>query len=110
MNVAGQTGATFTSTTLATGDQVTVIMTSNAGGCVSAAPVTSNTLTETVSAAITPSVSIAVDNGTICTGTSATFTATPTNGGATPTYQWQGNGGNVAGQTGANFSSTALAN
>ncbi len=63
-------------------------------------PVTecSNTCTFdiTVSATMTASVSITADPGsTICEGTSVTFTATPTNGGATPAYQWKLNGANV---------------
>jgi hypothetical protein len=86
---------TYTTTTLTNGQQVTVQMTSNEI-CVPATPVTSNIITMIVNPALPVSVSIAAAPGNIvCAGTNVTFTATPTNGGASPVYQWKLNGGNV---------------
>jgi hypothetical protein len=45
----------------------------------------------------------------ICSGNSITFTATPTNGGSTPSYQWQVNGVN-AGTNSTTFTPTNLTN
>lgn len=57
---------------------------------------TDNGLGISINASVIPSVSIAaVASGIICTDTTVIFTATPTNGGAVPAYQWQINGVNV---------------
>ncbi|MEC4005949.1 hypothetical protein OX283_014870, partial [Flavobacterium sp. SUN052] len=106
---AGTNSATFTTTTLANNDLVTVVLTSNATPCLTGSPATSNTITMTVNPNLPASVSIAASATTICTGTSVTFTATPTNGGTTPAYQWKVNGTN-AGTNSATFSTTTLAN
>jgi hypothetical protein len=101
---------TYDNATLVNGDVVTVEMTSNATPCLTGSPATSAGITMTVNPLLPASVSIAaLPAGAICAGTSVTFTATPTNGGATPVYQWKLNGTNVG--TGlATYSNAALAN
>ena len=65
--------------------------------------------TITVNPTLTASVAItASPSGAICPGTSVTFTASPTNGGTSPSYQWEINGNNVG--TGTTYTSSALAN
>ncbi len=61
------------------------------GACSS---IPSNTITVTVNPIVTPAVSIAITSGAnpTCSGSSVTFTATPTNGGSTPSYLWKVNG------------------
>ncbi len=57
----------------------------------------------------TPSVAIAASTTSICQGGSVVFTATPTNGGASPSYQWKVNGSNV-GTNSPTFATSTLAN
>ncbi len=56
-------------------------------------------------------VAIALTSGTnpTCTGSSLTFTATPTNGGSAPAYQWKVNGTNV-GTNSNTYTTTSSAN
>ena len=96
-NNAG-TGVTFTTSGLTNGQVVTCVMTSNLGG-VTGSPATSNGITVTVNPVVTPSVNISSNDTTICPNQNVTFTATPTNGGSTPAYQWKSNGANIGGAT-----------
>ncbi|MBS1734567.1 MAG: hypothetical protein JST02_14825, partial [Bacteroidetes bacterium] len=77
------------------GDIVTVIVNGN-GACTYGNPATSNAITMSVAGAIAVAVSITANPGSeVCEGTLVTFTATPVNGGPSPTYQWKKNGVNV---------------
>jgi mannan endo-1,4-beta-mannosidase len=107
---AGTNSSTFTSSTFANASVVTCQLTSNLT-CVTSTTDVSNSITLTKTANVTPVVTIALTNGTnpSCAGSSLTFTATPTNGGTTPAYQWQVNGIN-AGTNSATFTSSSLAN
>lgn len=67
-------------------------------------------LTYPLASASAASVSISANpTGPICTGTSVTFTATPTNGGTNPVFQWVKNGVNV-GSGGLTYADNSLAN
>ena len=58
-------------------------------------PTTNCSFTVTVNSSIVPSVSIQASSTSACTLQMLTFTASPTNGGGQPTYQWQKNDVNV---------------
>jgi GEVED domain/Secretion system C-terminal sorting domain len=105
---AGTNSATFTTTALTNGQVVTCVMTSNLVG-VTGSPATSNALTATITGTVAPAVAIAITTGSnpSCAGASKTFTATPTNGGTTPAYQWRVNGVN-AGTNSATFTTSTL--
>lgn len=107
---AGTNSPTFTTTSLTNGQIVSCIMTSNMVG-VTGNPATSNTITMTVNPIVTPTLSIALTAGSnpSCSGSSVSFTATPTNGGTTPAYQWKVNGVN-AGTNSSVFSTSTLTN
>jgi hypothetical protein len=73
------------------GDQVSCILTSNIL-CPTGNPATSNAINMTVNPNLPVSISISASANPFCQGSSVSFTATPTNGGATPLYQWKVNG------------------
>ncbi len=90
---AGTNSSTYTYTP-ANNDAIICVLTSNET-CASGNPATSNTETMTVSINLPVSVFIAPSANPVCSGIPVTFTATPTNGGTAPAYQWKVNGTNA---------------
>jgi gliding motility-associated-like protein len=89
-SVAG-TGASYTSSTLASTDVVTCELTSNAS-CVLTPTALSNPLSITVNPNVLTAVDITGSANNICQDSVVVFTATPFNGGSDPSYQWAVNG------------------
>jgi PKD repeat protein len=65
----------------------------------------------TVNSNVTPAISISLTGGSnpMCTGASASFSATVSNGGTTPSFQWKVNGSN-AGTNSSLFTTSSLTN
>ncbi len=106
--VSGATGSAFstTATSVAQLKSVTVSASTNAT-CVNntTASGDAQTVPFVVNPLVTPTVSFTAPVPVILNN-SSTFTATPVNGGTTPTYQWQINGTNVSGATNSSFTTT----
>jgi hypothetical protein len=100
-------------TSVGSGASIIVSPTSTTTYFVRAEGVCSNTacasVTVTVTPTVTPSVTSSVTSGTnpACNGSSVTFTAVPTNGGAGPTYQWTKNGSNIVAATSVTYTGIA---
>ena len=102
------TGSTYTTSSLNNGDIVNCILTSNAA-CTTSNTAQSNSITLTVSAAVTPNVSISANQNNICAGIPVTFTSSSSNGGTSPSYQWLRNGVSINGATATSYTSSLLA-
>ncbi len=107
---AGESASTFTSSNLNNASQVSCEMTSNAN-CVTSSKAVSNAIEMSVTPSVTPKVTIqsAAGSTPLCAGETFAFTATGTNGGSDPVYDWKVN--NVStGINGTTFSSSSFNN
>jgi len=104
-NNVGTNSPVYTNNTLSNRDIVRCVLTSNAN-CASS-PVSSNSISINVSPMVTPAVSITASAVTICSGSTVSFTAVPTNSGITVSYQWKINNNN-AGTNNPVFTSSSL--
>ena len=104
----GSNNPAYSTSTLSNGQVLRCVMTSSIPG-IGGNPASSNLITMAVNGLLTPSVSISqtIGNNPLCSGSLATFTAIPVNGGATPGYQWSVNGVNT-GSNSSSFSTTSL--
>ena len=107
----GATFVNYTSSTLVNGNIIRCTLIANDPTlCTTPNPATSNIINMNITSNTLTSVAVVASPGNIvCAGDNVTFTATPTNGGATPVYQWKKNGVNV-GTNSNTYSNNALAN
>ena len=102
----GTNSPIYSSQSLHNGDVVNCQMTSDAA-CLATPTVLAVAVTMIVNPILTPGVSVAGPSGAVCAGSPARFTASPVNGGASPSYQWMVNGGPV-GTNSATYVSSSL--
>ncbi len=107
-NNVGTNAPTYADASLSNLDLISVEMLSNAS-CASPQLVSSNSIIMTVIPNTTPSVVVSTASGTICSGTTATFTATVSDAGSAPLYQWKLNGMST-GTNSSTYASATLVN
>lgn len=102
----GVSSTVYSTPSLHTGDNVICELTSNAL-CASPSAVVSNKLSIIIKPILNPSITIAANPALpVCPGTKVDFTATVTNAGNNPVFQWQLN--NSSAGSGNTFSSASL--
>ena len=106
----GSNSSTLSIANLLNGDAISVKLISSIV-CQVGSPATSAQITTTVNPILPVAVKITSDDvdNRICIGTNVVFTATPTNGGISPVYQWKKNGV-IIGTNSATYANTNLAN
>jgi uncharacterized protein (TIGR02145 family) len=105
-DINGATDETYTYVPVDS-DAISCVLTSDAT-CAINTPATSNVITMIVHPLLPVSVVVAPTANPVCAGTSVTFTATPTNGGPGPLYQWILNGTDLSGIINPTFTYTPV--
>lgn len=103
--VSSGAGSTYTTTAIFANSSVFCVMTSNSPCAIT--PTDTSLITTINIGTLTPTISISTPTDTICPGDPITFTASTTNGGTTPTFQWFLNGLPV-GTNDSTFTTTAI--
>ncbi|MCX6266831.1 MAG: hypothetical protein NTW16_05665 [Bacteroidetes bacterium] len=106
--IPGATNSTYTYIGALPGASITCEVSTTAP-CTSGSPALSNAIPVTVNATLPLSVLISTtDPTTICEGSTVTFIAAVTNGGASPTYQWYADGTLIPGANLSNYTYTGV--
>lgn len=107
-NPIGTNSRTYMDTALVSGDSIGVVMTSSSA-CVTSTTAQSNKIGVVVSPVWNAAVTITASPGVaVSAGTTITFNAQATNGGANPSWQWLKNGQGIAGATGSTYTTNNL--
>ena len=109
LSVVGS-GSVYTNASPVNGDTIDCQLTSSAT-CVTTNIANATQLALVVNANVTPAVSVMANPGlTNCAGTTVIFSASPVNGGASPSYVWKTNSLVVAGATGGLYTNASPVN
>lgn len=108
VDIPGAVGMSYSANDLKDGDTIKLRLTSYEL-CAPAGGTLSNGLVLTIRDTLVPQVAVSVSPSNIITpGDEVTFTAAPTNGGTTPTYQWFRNGVAIPFETNATYTTSSL--
>lgn len=106
--IPGATAAAYPATGAVTGDAYSCRLIPGSGGSCTA-PISSNLIPVTVLSYLAPSVTISVSpDSVVWEWLPVTFTATATDAGLTPQYQWKRNGNDIIGATSSIWSTNSL--
>ena len=99
---------TYSTTTLADQDTISLVVTSS-NGCATNSPDTTNFIITTVISSLPATITATADTLQICSGGTINFSSVSSNGGPSPTYQWYVDGLPIATGINSTFSSTFTA-